>query len=111
MLGNFALGHSKNTHSHHWFWSPAHITAMNHDVVAVDCNHARFVIEGRAERGKGAENRVGAVRNCGVVLRIVVSKVPADNRRVATDKNSGLYFHHDLFVADHVGHAVSPFSP
>jgi hypothetical protein len=86
MLGNFALGHSKNIHSHHWFWSPAHITAMNHDDVAVGCNHARFVIEVPAERGNDAENRVGAVRNCGVVLRIVLSKVRADNRQVATDK-------------------------
>ena len=55
-LATVARGNAEDIDRDHWLWSPACITAMNHDEITIRDGHARFIRQGSERRNH--------LRNC-----------------------------------------------
>jgi hypothetical protein len=86
MLCDFPIGHAEDIDPDHGFRSPPHISAMNHDIVAIGYHNAGLVFEVGRQILQYRLDRRCAVWNLRIMLLIVVAEQAIKNTRIAIDK-------------------------
>src|SRR6266478_3628397 len=85
MFGDLAIGDAEDIDSHHWFWPPSEIAAVNGDVVALRYDEPGFILEVSRKFSQERLDRSGAARNLRVVLPIVGTEQAVENVEITVD--------------------------